>query len=268
MSKINFEKRIVAFVDILGFKEHIKYLKKEEALIELLTFIKKINSSSKTHTLKLLGFEIRSKTFGAEESSITITVDSSSYSDHIIISAGSDSPKAFHAIIGMLSERLSWCQLFALSKGFALRGALSYGDMYFDTKNNIIFGKPLIEAIRDEEKLARYPRIIISQNLLEYIAERRNITLYDLYEHNNDFVGFRVDFDGLYYLDYFNFITNYVDLLKEVRSQIAHNIEDNMNNLSIASKWYWLANYFDLTIEIAQKNNSDNLCVEKFNIQH
>lgn len=267
MQIANFEKRIVAFIDILGFKEHIVLKEKTEELLKILYEIRKINSSHQTNISQPNpGHHI-----------IQIIPDVSSYSDNIIISAPTaplcSAPFYFDTVLSFIVHLIREIQISNLFNGIALRGAISFGDVHFDGKNNVIVGSPLIETIDDEMRLAKYPRVILSKSLLEFIAKERNTTLHGLYNDPiHTLSDFRVDFDGLFFLDFFkllvitpNNINNPYSYFKQVKTQIEINIKNNQDKLHVVSKWYWLANYFDISVQIWEKINA-GYKIDKFNL--
>ena len=46
-----------------------------------------------------------------------------------------------------------------------VRGSIAHGELYSDQR--ILFGPALVEAYQREEKLARYPRIIIPKHIID-----------------------------------------------------------------------------------------------------
>jgi hypothetical protein len=274
MEKFNHEKRIVAFIDILGFKKHIDSNNKQE---ELLSILEEMHAKNSSYTPTITSN-------GPAHQAFHITPDVSNYSDNIILSAPTTPPESarlsfrnpiiyFNAVLAFINNTIKNLQMFALYQGFALRGAISYGDIHFDGKKNIIVGKPLIETIEDERSLAKYPRVIASKKLLEFIAKSQNTTLYELYSRPfNSLSEFRADFDGIYYLDFFKALAltskdskKVMLYFQTIKQQIEINITNSMDNLSIASKWYWLANYFDVSVEAWGKKYPE-FQISKFNL--
>lgn len=259
MQEINFKKRIVAFIDILGFKEVVR--KNKELLSEVLKLLYQIKEKNGPFTGTITPKEVGSFNIGVEP-------DISSYSDNIIISyplddqdlhpEGTDYGFILFCLLNNLAEYINYFHIEALKIGLSFRGAIAVGDLYLDLEQNIIIGEPLIEAIEDESKLANYPRIVCSKSLLEY----------DKKIHKNSRTSlstkFTRDFDGLYFIDYMKAAFVYFVgmeqffALIEIRKQIELSIIANKSNLTVLSKWYWLAHHFNLNLDY-WKNKTDKL---------
>jgi hypothetical protein len=57
-----------------------------------------------------------------------------------------------------------------LSNGFLCRGGVSYGDVYFDKENNILFGPAVNKAYQlESSECARMPRLLIDEDLANKI---------------------------------------------------------------------------------------------------
>ena len=75
------------------------------------------------------------------------------------------------------------------SVGWMLRGGVAIGQLYIDEV--MVWGKALLTAYELEDKVANYPRVIIDEDVVNEIS-----SVQDLQEY------LRLDFDGLYYLNY------------------------------------------------------------------
>jgi len=211
------EERFVAFIDILGFKEHIE--KKDDLqqqIVDILYIIK--NSSSEKFDIQI-----------GTNNGVYISLDIISFTDSILISAPLQHPKIdkgpreesyHHWIFCQFIQQISFFYKKILPYGIALRGGMSVGSVYYDPDNNIIMGKPIIEAINYESKLALYPRVIISDSLLTFF--RQSAKDYILY-----FQLLRRDFDGFYFIDYLKeiFICRQeekleLDIIEKIRNRV------------------------------------------------
>ncbi|EQB94185.1 hypothetical protein GA8_18390, partial [Geobacillus sp. A8] len=131
---------IVCFLDLLGYKEMVKrdsgpfepiYLPKIE---DLLTSLKP--SFDKT------GLEIRQ------------------FSDSIVLSSKYSIDNAVKII-----EAAAQVQYSMIINGILVRGGIAIGRHY--TNGDIVYSQALVEAYYIESKYARFPRIVIDQNLIE-----------------------------------------------------------------------------------------------------
>lgn len=72
---------------------------------------------------------------------------------------------------GMLIEN-SLCHferiiLKLLDEGIVFRGGISYGEVFYDKKKNILFGPAVNEAFRLESEVSKIPRIIVSAEVAD-----------------------------------------------------------------------------------------------------
>lgn len=135
-----------------------------------------------------------------------------------------------------------------LRNGFIVRGAITYGDIYYEDKRNIWFGPAMNRAYYLETKVAKYPRIIIDpdyvQGLINYNELHYRSTERQC-EMNGEII--RKDIDDIYYLNYFNsilymidaeFTANKIYLLCQTEKRKRR--ENEKWKLSIKEKYDWL----------------------------
>lgn len=236
---------LVAFIDILGFQSMVKNGMREE-ILEFLYLIRNFNA------------EYQADLHITQEAWLTGKVQPriSSFSDHIIISLPfelTDFPENFNNRrsvlfhhLGTLNEYITHFQLLGLERNILLRGAIALGPHYHDWENNLIYGSPLIESITYETKLATYPRVVLAESLLINGANIFNIPEDESHMHPIS-SAFRLDFDGLFHVDYLElaFTLFSENKLTEVKGIIEKGIKDSQNNFNILTKWKWLASYFN-----------------------
>ena len=105
------------------------------------------------------------------------TLDISIFSDTIIIVSQSDSKESFEDIIISSSH---FIKLF-LDEGFAINGAITYGDVVYDKSKNLCFGIPVSKAHLLQEDLFCYG-IIIDSSVLTKIKDFNN-SAFSSYNH-------------------------------------------------------------------------------------
>ncbi|HGT2644513.1 TPA: hypothetical protein ACM2VO_003358 [Legionella pneumophila] len=157
----------------------------------------------------------------------------SNFSDHLIASVPYPSTETeFVFNIANLISYASWLHLLALEKGMLMRGAITAGDLFH--RGNSIIGKALIEAVDIEENVASYPRVIISENLINIIPPHLRLFI-------------EQDFDGLFFINYLR-DSRYVkgDLYVKIQQIINNKLADIklMADIRRAMKWQWLAKKF------------------------
>jgi len=147
------ENYFVAFIDILGYREKINKLPKEEqkafikSLNDLFELAKDLNKSSNmpdsSHGLygKDERFDIKMKTF----------------SDNIFLYTKAN----WTGLLLTVTHMQANCAFLDIS----IRGALSHGELF--ANDDFIYGSGLIEAYDLERKAAIFPRIIVGDSFVE-----------------------------------------------------------------------------------------------------
>ena len=156
------EKSICCFIDILGYKDIIcnssdeENEKNIEKLRGMYSYFENLNNG---HIDEYRNYKVRT------------------FSDNIYIEVQLKKDRIFSLgvcnegnIANILRELSHFQNMMFVEWGFFVRGAIVYGEVYSD--NNIIYGKGIIEAVEGEKK-AKFPRIIISEELKKIIDENR-----------------------------------------------------------------------------------------------
>lgn len=180
----NYEERVVAFIDLLGFSEMVGQSE---------TDVKKLRRL--TAALSSLYEKIWSWEADGSFSSFAFT----QFSDSIVISALADSSDCYE----MLMQVLMGVMELVDSYDILVRGGIAQGKLIHD--RSMLIGPAMVEAYHLESKKAVYPRIIIDEALKtkfdadvdEYI--RTHTTLSEVPRFN---WMFKQDDDGWFYLDY------------------------------------------------------------------
>lgn len=135
-------------------------------------------------------------------------------------------------------------ELMLRTNELLLRGAITKGSLYFDKK--FVFGKGLVRAAKLEEKVAKYPRIIIDETLNNenYIKNSQYTLL--------------TDKDSYKYINFLNYYNPNINLNGErnknwvrLKESIKNCISD-LNKPDCIEKKDWLMNYYD---KIKEKYN-------------
>ena len=167
------EVRIIAFLDILGFKELIEYSERENDYTKLSNLI--------TKSTKVFNMLNAMKDFQLTQ-----------FSDSFVLSC--KSLEMGDSIVFIMHLR-DLIDLF-LSENILLRGGVTIGKVIHTKK--ILMGPAMNRAYELESRFANCPRVIIDKDLFDYWETC-------LYEYNveNMFTVFKDD-DGLYFIDYIN----------------------------------------------------------------
>ena len=223
-----YEEKIVAFIDILGFSNLIKSLDDEPELHELLY--------SSLETIKSF------KTDSESEDTVTSEYEVSCFSDSIVISGNS------YELSGVVWA-ICWLQLQLLTRGILIRGAITKGKLIHS--NDILYGQGMLKAYELESKVSVYPRVILDPEMNFSVPK----------EHSFPISFLKEDVDGLYYVDPFSFpgaigkpcpaiCSQHCDEETILQcdscgylSNISEYIEDSLQKIKHAgqlAKWQWL----------------------------
>lgn len=108
-------------------------------------------------------------------------VNVSTFSDNVVISLKPSK------VVPFLLRAMATIVLSTATRGFYIRGGVAVGDIIHD--DEVVFGPGLNRAYELESKIAKFPRIVVDQEVLD---ECGPIT------------GFNSCEDGIYFLDPFN----------------------------------------------------------------
>ncbi len=246
---MKYEKRIVAFIDILGFKSLLNDTldkdgnDKEE---EIDSVISAYNAIREIWDLDCVPQYLDVKI--AETKKISI------FSDCLVVSFAIEQPGGFFSTlleIKMLIMRL-------ISRKILCRGAVSIGK--FIHTDNYLFGPALVEAYTLESKAAMYPRVILDHTVIEAGAQNRNQD-HDFTEEKKYVQSLlEQDSDGMFYIDYFfkaqnelddpeydfpDYIENLADVIRKGLMGSSHH-----SKADIRVKYSWMRERFNKMIDI------------------
>jgi hypothetical protein len=189
---MNYEQRVVAFIDILGFKAILDETidKNGDDNIE------KINDVISAYESIRDIWDLDDKPDIIEKKSndskkVTI------FSDSIVISFKIYQPsEVFFTLL-----ELKWLVMRLLLRGILCRGAVSLGK--FIHTDSYLFGPALVEAYTLESRAAMYPRIILDRPIIEAGAQNsaNNHSFSQEKKYLTDLLD--QDSDGMYFIDYF-----------------------------------------------------------------
>jgi hypothetical protein len=200
-SKYLYEDRIVAFIDILGFKQKISNTYKEGNII----FQSEIDKITNAYEI-IRDFLRLNETNDAIKKSLDKERKVTIFSDSIVISfpctQTSEIFFTLHDLQLLLAQLIQY--------GFLCRGALVYGKIIHNER--FCFGPAFNEAHKTECKAALYPRVILSEELIQKAGEAHA-------EHHSpqQEIGYVKDWlltedtDGMYFIDYFEKVKNDFD---------------------------------------------------------
>jgi len=253
--EIKYERRIVAFIDILGFKEMVEQSEYDPSKIELLysvlDYLKNWETSDKWD-LKLVEIEEDAQKKGVENFDIRGKTNSTSFSDSIVVSVKVDNN--VNEMTSTLIANLAYIGAILIEKGILFRGGLTIGNIIHN-QNGTVFGQGLIDAYLLETKSAKYPRIVLSDKLikeLNYPLETKK-KRYPFHQYVNRFddgcIGFH---QMIYYQVTENWIGTTIDKLisslTNVRKVIIKGLDSSFENPEVFEKYRWLKEQYNKLI--------------------
>lgn len=220
---MKYQERICCFIDILGFKKHIdetindsgeENLKKIESIKHILKLSKKITNDAGFSKSKVVTY----------------------FSDSIVISYKFDEPsQLFYTILDLL-----YVSFELAHKGYLTRGGVDFGKLLHTSK--YIFGPALVQAYNLESKNAKFPRIIVSEEVIKLGVKHRK----DLHSEKDEkeylMNILTLDDDGYYFIDYISKASSEFDDLEYNLFVYIENMQRN-----------FFANYNDEVIEVKEK---------------
>lgn len=213
---INYENKLVAFVDILGFKDMV--LQNEDRAIEM---ISKLDNSIK-HIVSCI------KPDNHEWCSIKL------FSDCFCISTKDEEDNLFN-----LFSELSFLQWMLASSDIFVNGAVTYGPHY--ESERIIFSKGLVLGYQLSYK-DPYPRILIDKSIIDIVNSKTGRYKSDINKHiiNSP--------DGIVFLDYIQGVrevgwSDEEEILEIHAKSIKNQIALHRDSPRILDKYSWLSKY-------------------------
>lgn len=259
---MQYENRIVLFLDILGFKNIIDKTVDKEKDIEVnieklhanLTLIK----TFLVENLKQedLSFDNRAPIKDRQLKENNFSLQVTQFSDSIIISFLNDSNTTLLRLIRAIQELI----IKLANEGILSRGAISYGKLIHDDK--LIFGPALNDAYETETRAAIYPRIIMDKSIIE-LGNKRQQKIFEKEKKIKEdliFSYLNQDSDDKYYIDYFptdigsyKYMTNIEIYLSNLRQIIIYGLRNQKPDLKV--KYGWMKNKYNrMLIELKKEN--------------
>lgn len=234
---MTYERRLTAFIDILGFKSLVEQSFYDPATLSL------IDSAMKL-ILKQRNMNDQWNKIYDDQKRIT------TFSDSIVIScpASKGSGNLFYIILDCIHIQMELAFL-----GILVRGGISIGPLYHD--GDIVYGPAMNEAYRLESQIAKHPRIIVSkETLVEGL--KRTCSAHHTVEQEAEFIdGLIKDCDdGWFFLDMLSQSQeldypegDYYVYLATLRKVIIEGLRNC--DAGVVTKFRWFKHYFNNTLE-------------------
>lgn len=215
-----FDQYIIAYIDFLGMKEKMKQENSFESL-QIMRFL--INNVKRNASFI-------SKINSLQEFEIKI------FSDNIVIAQKVDNEMLRDQIVSLINL-VSLIQFEAFFQfDFPLRGGITIGELYID--NSVVWGTGLIEAYRIESSLAVYPRVIVSNGVLNRYENCKQESL-------NLYAFIKKDTDGFWFVNYFLAAPN-IQLIPEISASLQDKAKSHVNEDDrTRQKINWIISFFN-----------------------
>lgn len=262
--EIKYEQRIVAFIDILGFKEIIKQSERDTTKIELLysvlNFLKDWETSD-NWDLKFVEIEEDAQKKGIANFDIRGKTNTTSFSDSIVVSVKVNDN--VNEMTSTLVVNLAYIGALLIEKGILFRGGLTIGNIIHND-NGTVFGQALIDAYQLETKSAKYPRIVLSDKLireLNYPIETKR----NRYPYHQYIDRFGDGCIGFHQMIYYQVIESWTEMTSEkmissltnVRKTIIDGLDNSFENPDVFEKYKWLKEQYNNLIILSDFNVND-----------
>jgi hypothetical protein len=245
---VNYERSVLTYIDILGFRE----------LLETKT------AGEISRTIRIVRDQVQPFRFKTRFSKIA-EADFRNFSDLCIVRKAIAPKGKLPAKGEAHSQVLRMVHIqsnLLLNEGILLRGGITVGDVALSYGQ--LFGSAVVRGYELESQVARFPRIVVGEEVLKEAKTNEA-----LWTHNDGETEVRAvrsllrrDFDGEYFVDYLRVLEGELDepgdypRLLELHSEfIANGFKRHKDKASVLSKYKWLREYHRYTVEEWRKRN-------------
>jgi hypothetical protein len=153
-----YQTHLVAFVDLLGFREALRDSNREDAILSLLRRLSAFQGDffAESHKME-----------NGHQSRVRPAV--SAFSDNIVLSFRLDEldqhALSVDVVILFLQNLVAYIAWNAFQSRLLIRGGLAMGDLYHE--GGVVFGPALVEAYEIERSVAIYPRVALGPSVTQ-----------------------------------------------------------------------------------------------------
>lgn len=165
-----------------------------------------------------------------------------SFSDNVCVAAPIEAGHELDIIRDQV-DAVATFQLAKVLAGRAIRGGITVGDIYCDS--NFVDGPALIRAVQLEEKVAKWPRVLIEEDAADVIREQ-----WAGKTRPWPFQLAAVDADGRLFVNYLR--ASGPHLVPDIRLQNHRDVVTTQLAIDhpeeVAEKWRWIAGYHNWVV--------------------
>jgi hypothetical protein len=238
---VNYERSVLTYIDILGFRE----------LIETKT------AGDVSRSIRIVREQVQPRRFKTLIPRVTET-NFRNFSDLCIVRKAIAPKGKFPAMGEAHSQILRIVHVqsnLLLDEGILLRGGITVGDVALSYGQ--LFGPAVIRGYELESQVARFPRIVVGEEVLKEVKANPA-----LWTHNDGETELRAvrsllrrDFDGEYFVDYLRILEGELDepgdyprLLELHNEFIKQGMQRYKGKASVLPKYKWLREYHRYTV--------------------
>ncbi len=256
-----FQERLIAYVDLLGFSEIVEKIDTDEIYREKI--------------IKIVNFLAENSTKNSDPIDFLTDKRCTHFSDCLVISYPGYSDDDLNQLI----LDVIILQNYLLEIGIAARGGITIGNLYH--KGSVLVGSGMVEAYTLEEKIAIYPRVIVSRKAMTFalgLSEDASLNqieswisagYQDSVERDNFESRICKDIDGHYFVDnlkvnkysypakfdqeFFDehnaFLMKSKNVIESNLALLIASIEGSRSNITRnIEKWKWYVDYYNRSV--------------------
>ena len=253
-----YEQRIVAFIDILGFKSLLND-----------TVDKSGNDDENAINAVISAYEAIRDIWDLDKKSSYLDTKSfdtkkvSIFSDCLVISFEINQPsEVFFTLL-----EIKWLIMRLIARNMLCRGAITIGK--FIHTDHYLFGPALVEAYTLESKAALYPRVILERSVIDAGIENKSSHHTPNQEQEYVQALLEQDSDCMYYIDYFfkaqselddpdydfpDYIKNLANIIRKGLMGSSH-----PSKADIRVKYSWMRERYNNMVDIVKNENTIKL---------
>ena len=238
-----YEKRIILFLDFLGFKEIV------EGTV-----------GNATNLGTLLGAIDCLYAIGSDDKDLYSSVSLTTFSDSVVLSYG---VREQSAVFNLLLD-IAYAIIELASRGFLVRGAVTVGELAHTKK--YLVGPAMVRAYEMESKEAKVPRVLLDPRLAE-VAREAHADHHDP-DDEERYVKLLMtkDRDKKHFIDYISWESvvnvagmdddNYPGYLSDISSILRRGL--NSANASVLEKYLWIHKQYIKAIKLFEELKPDH----------
>jgi hypothetical protein len=254
-----YKKHIVAFIDILGFKNLVEASETDSITLDTIhNFLEYFfawqtgQPNTWDHTFIHHDLDVQKNSAAYKVQDLHCTC----FSDSLVVSMPYDPSRVCQQFSTFVSNLAHIGSKF-IQAGVLLRGGIAEGNLVHDLKG-IIYGTAFNEAVEIEKK-AKYPRIILSAGLINLLVSK---SLNQSYPYRQFLTRFADGCVGFHQMKIFEYQQTWqapwTNEIPRAKDNLIKNLDKHLCDPEVFNKYKWLADEFNkLNIDANLKIKND-----------